>query len=658
MKKRQLLFAGLLFFSLLNKDTFAQVSNDNSYLSVIPLPRQYELADGFYSLEDCRIIFCSAPQFMQQAVELQYRLTAINLPVRLVQTRPKGVKYIEITDKGLNPSIPSEEGYGILITGNKALLQAGSSHGIFNAIQTFIQLVDNDKVRYCSILDWPAFSWRGFMVDVGRNYQSIKQLKEQIEIMGRYKLNVFHFHLTEDIAWRLESKKYPQLTAEASMIRNKGKYYTLEELKDLVAFCKKRFITFVPEIDMPGHSAAFTRAMGFDMQSSEGMQVCKEIIKEICSELDIPYLHIGGDEVTIRNKEFLPEMSRTVIAAGKKVIAWNPGGNVLDGTMLQMWNGKTVTKPGFPSIDSRHLYLNHFDPLDGVTVVFNHKICDVDSGDNFNLGATLCNWPDRKVNKEEDLIRFNAVYPVMLTFSERCWKGAGVRNYQSSIGNPGEPNFKLFAQFENRLLLHKYKYFSKLPFPYERQIDYGWSMIGPFENKGLTETVFAPEAASFLDTFHLENYPKLYGATIWLRHFWHPVISSHLANPIDSTTWYAVMKVNMDKEGYKDCWIGFNNISRSPAVDSPPIGAWDDKNSTVWVNGQLIAPPIWKRGGQKGNSEVPLEDEGYEYRAPTKIYFKKGINTVLLKCPVGTTIAKDWQNPVKWMFTFVVLGKG
>jgi hexosaminidase len=152
----------------------------------------------------------------------------------------------------------------------------------------------------------------------------------------------------------------------------------------------------------------------------------------------------------------------------------------------------------------------------------------------------------------------------------------------------------------------------------------------------------------------LKNYPSFFGATIWLRHFWHPMIQSHLINPKDSTTWYAIRKIWSDEEGEKDFWIGFNNISRSPATDSPPVGAWDNKGSAVWVNGNKIEPPAWKRGGQKGDSEIPLIDEGYEYREPTKIFLQKGGNAVLIKAP-GGSFSGEWQNPVKWMFAFVEL---
>jgi len=131
------------------------------------------------------------------------------------------------------------------------------------------------------------------------------------------------------------------------------------------------------------------------------------------------------------------------------------------------------------------------------------------------------------------------------------------------------------------------------------------------------------------------------------------MIQSHLENPEDSATYYAIRKIWSDKEGIKNCWIGFNNLSRSTATDSPPAGAWDEKGSAIWVNGKIIDPPIWKNAGQKGNAETALRDEGYEYREPSKIFFKKGWNTVLIKAPVASFKAKDSQNPVKWMFTMV-----
>lgn len=144
------------------------------------------------------------------------------------------------------------------------------------------------------------------MVDVGRNFQSVSQLKQQIGILARYKLNVFHFHCTENVAWRVEIPGFPQLISSESMTRNKGQYYSIEEMKELIRFCRERHITLVPELDMPGHSQAFTRAFGFDMQSEKGLKIIKSILRSFAETYNLEYMHIGADEVRITNKKLYP----------------------------------------------------------------------------------------------------------------------------------------------------------------------------------------------------------------------------------------------------------------------------------------------------------------------------------------------------------------
>jgi hexosaminidase len=146
---------------------------------------------------------------------------------------------------------------------------------------------------------------------------------------------------------------------------------------------------------------------------------------------------------------------------------------------------------------------------------------------------------------------------------------------------------------------------------------------------------------------------KAIGGTIVLRHWWYPLIKGVVKNPEENTTWYAFTKIWSDEEKMQDFWIGFNDLSRSPATDSPEAGTWSNLQSGLWVNGSEVSPPAWERAGQKGNSEIPLTDEGYSYRAPTRILLHKGWNQVLIKAPVGTFKGKDWQNPVKWEFTFL-----
>lgn len=620
--------------------------------ALIPLPQKIKWSNEKFDLKNYTAIIVSHLEFKNEAIGLQQYLATKNIRLQIKTKSAKGEKGIELVQDDI-ANQHKEEGYKLSVSQNNIQLSAATAHGLFNAIQTFKQLTFNNEIDACEIDDWPAFAWRGFMVDVGRNYQSVQQLKQQINVMAAYKLNIFHFHCTEDIAWRLQSKQYPQLTISKYMLRNPGKFYSLNELKDLIGYCKERFITLVPEIDMPGHSEAFKRAMSIDMQSEAGVSICKNILTELCKELDVPYIHIGGDEVKITNKAFLPQMTSLLQSFGKKVIAWNPGGNVPDGTILQMWNGNTKPTNEFPAIDSRHLYLNHFDPLEAVVTIFNHKICDTTTGSENKLGATLCNWPDRKIEKEEDAITMNAVYPSMLAFAERCWQGGGHKNYLSDFGDPTTERYNAFVAFEGRLSKQQQQYFKQLSFPYAQQSSIEWKLIGPFYNSGKTNTVFYPEEKLFMDTVHLNNYKSVFGATIVLRHFWDPMISAHLQNTDDSTTWYAIRKIWSDVQEEKSCWIGFNNLSRSTATDSPSLDTWDNKGSAVWVNGKLIEPPHWKHAGQKGNAEIPLTDEGYEYREPVKIFFKKGWNNILIKAPVGSFKGADWQNPVKWMFTFI-----
>ncbi|MGB4774568.1 MAG: family 20 glycosylhydrolase, partial [Daejeonella sp.] len=621
--------------------------------SLIPLPQQLSWKQGLFPLYKCSSIVVTDNALLKEAGDLKAIFTEKGLQISINEKAGNNEVYIKLRLNTPASAGMSDEAYTLNVSENKILLTAKTPHGIFNGIQTLRQLMRNGvMIDACEISDQPAFPIRGFMVDVGRNFQSLNQLKQQIDVMAAYKLNYFHFHATEDIAWRIQSRRYPQLTSAKNMQRDAGKFYSIAELKELINYCRERHITFIPEIDMPGHSAAFKRAMGVDMQSEAGVAICKNILTELCAELDVPYVHIGGDEVKITNTEFLPQMIALLKLHKKKVIAWDPGGNVPEGTLLQMWVGNAKPKDKYPAIDSRHLYLNHFDPIDGVVSTFNHQVCDTPVGSKNKLGAILCNWPDRRVEKEEDLINMNAVYPVMLSFAERCWQGSGWKNYLSDLGSPGNERYNAFVEFENRLLEHGSLYLKNHSFPYVRQSDIEWKLIGPFANKGKTDMVFEPEAVSFIDTVQLKNYPSVFGGTIWLRHFWSPMIGSHLNNQQDSSTYYAIRKIWSNEAGEKKFWIGFNNIGRANATDSPPEGEWDYKNSRVWVNGKLISPPNWKQAGQKGDLETPLIDEGYEYREPAKVYLRKGWNTILVKAPVGT-FKGEWQNPVKWMFTFL-----
>lgn len=535
------------------------------------------------------------------------------------------------------------EAYQLSISKCEIRLSAITETGLFYGFQTLKQLAVKNGLQGCAITDYPAFKIRGFMHDVGRSFICINELKHQIALLSTYKINTFHWHLTEDIAWRLESKVFPKLTDPSVFSRFKEQFYTQNEAKDLVDFCKKHHVLLIPEMDMPGHSAAFTRATGVEMQSNEGKKIVKELLKEWCSLFDVPYIHIGTDEVRIKDTTFITEMVAVIRSFGKEVIGWQPGGKSDNGVIRQMWTSRPHPQKGLKVIDSRNYYLNHFDPMADLVGVFNHNICDTSVGDAEKLGAIACIWNDRKLNRQEDIILMNGFYPIMLTLAERSWRGGGV--LEKEIGIKMQPDFKAY---ETRLLVHKRLNFNNLPFPYIQQAQINWRIIEPFRNGGDLSKVFPPENGYL-------NFPSVEakGASVYLRHVWGETVPAYLQNPKDSSTVYVYTSIFSPKKQAVGLWFSTHNSGRSEKDATPPKGEWDYKKSRIWVNNTLIEPPIWKNAGLiPTNLETPYEDESPELRPPTNVFLNKGWNLVLIKLPVGAWKTKEYRL-VKWFFTAV-----
>lgn len=623
--------------------------------ALIPMPQHVKWSNIRFPLFKAKTVTVVDDRLRNEARDLQLHLQSMGLLIDIKKQEANNEVHFKLVLQD-DPAIKhKKEGYFLQATERQIIITAASPHGIFNGIQTLKQLMrDAVMVDGCEIHDWPAFSMRGYMIDVGRNYMSTASIKQQIDAMAASKLNVFHFHSTEDIAWRFEVKSFPQLTDAKNMLRNKGSYYTTEEIKDLITYCNERHITLIPEIDMPGHSDAFRRAMGFQMQSDSGKLVVKKILSEICDTYDLPYIHIGSDEVSIKDTAFIPEMTRLLEERGKHVLGWQPGGNYNSSTIRQLWREDakhSFLEEGVPFVDSRHFYLNHYDPQEAVTTLFNRSIANRAEGDVFALGAILCVWHDRNVAREDDVLKMNPVYPGMLAFSERIWQGGGQTRWVANISDGDVPGF---TNFENRLLEHKKLYFNTKYFPYQRQANLKWDLYGPFDNGGDVGRVFEIEKNN-KEISSFQPVKQVIGGTIVMRHFWDPLIKGAIESPKENTTWFASTKIWSDVAGEFPFWIGFFDLSRSTATNPPPPGKWDTKESLLWVNRKIVAPPRWNRAGAKGDPEVPLIDEGYSYRAPTYIHLNRGWNTVLIKVPVGSFKALDGQNPVKWMFSFIPL---
>ena len=175
---------------------------------------------------------------------------------------------------------------------------------------------------------------------------------------------------------------------------------------------------------MPGHSAAFRKTVRHDMQSKEGMAILKLLMDEVCETFeDVPYLHIGTDEVQFTNPRFVPEMVAYMREKGKKVISWNPGWKYQPGEidMLQMWSYRGKPHKGIPVIDCRLHYLNHFDAFADLVGLFKSTIGGVQEGSPDFAGVVLAVWNDRKVEPERNIMLENGFYPAMLTIAERSW---------------------------------------------------------------------------------------------------------------------------------------------------------------------------------------------------------------------------------------------
>ena len=559
------------------------------------------------------------------------------------------------------PGVPrnEHEAYSIRVTSDSVLISASTTEGFYRADATLEQLAEESdgflSIPGCTITDYPAFRIRGFMHDAGRYFIPIAELKKQVDILSRFKINTFHWHLTEDIAWRLASDIFPALTDPAVTTRDTG-YYTKKEVRDFVEFCREHYMTVIPEIDMPGHSAAFTRATGLTMQSPEGKELTKKLLKEACQLFDTDYFHIGTDEVEITDPAFAGEMASVVRQSGKQVIGWWPGDDPGADAVRQLWMGNVGPVPGRRIIDSRFLYLNHTDPFADLFAIYNGRICGSDAGTDLLLGGIVCTWNDRAPSSLEDITLSNAFYPSMIAFAERAWRGGGcdIRECGVQMGNAGDAHFDAFIDFERRMLALRNMFLPDEPFPYLKQTDARWRIAGPFPNGGDLRRSFPPEE-SFVDSYSylgsVYGTGVASGASVYLRHTWGKMVPAFYSDPLPESTAYAFTGVWSPVEQDAGLWLAFHNYGRSEKDATPPPGKWDYDESEAWLNGELLEPPVLKNAGYVPyDQETPYADENFWLRPPLPVHLKQGWNTLLLKMPVGS-FSTPYTRLVKWMFT-------
>lgn len=270
------------------------------------------------------------------------------------------------------------EAYELQINQDLIIIRHSDEAGRFYAHQTLAQLVD-DEVMYCGLIkDAPRFEWRGLMLDESRHFFGKEEVKELIDLMARYKMNRLHWHLSDNQGWRVEIKAYPELCTIGGIGCHSDKsaparYYTQEEIREVVEYAAERYVEIIPEIDMPGHARAFGRAFPelyaghstVNPASEKLYEVLETIMTEIADLFPGRYIHIGGDEVSTEGwrqrsdippfmrkkrikshddiqKYFEKRFSGIVNKTGKIVVAWDEvlnGDMDKDNTVIHWWRG-------------------------------------------------------------------------------------------------------------------------------------------------------------------------------------------------------------------------------------------------------------------------------------------------------------------------------
>ena len=266
--------------------------------------------------------------------------TVMELPRGLAADAAAASLVIEAAAPGRPvPAVEEDESYALEVTDRQAVLKAPTTVGALRGLETFLQLVDGDRdgffVPAVSIRDRPRFPWRGLMIDVARHYQPLAVLKRNLDAMAAVKLNVLHWHLTEDQGFRIESKKFPRLHTLGS----DGQFYTQEEAREVIAYAAARGIRVVPEFDMPGHATAWLvghpelgsapgpyqieRGAGIfeptlDPTREEVYKFLDAFLGEMAALFPDSFMHIGGDENTGKQWDANPKIQAFMKEKGIK----------------------------------------------------------------------------------------------------------------------------------------------------------------------------------------------------------------------------------------------------------------------------------------------------------------------------------------------------
>ena len=556
--------------------------------------------------------------------------------VQYISKRWVEVKTIDSKVKS-NLSLPNE-GYTIKIKSNKAVLRAKTQQGLIWAKATLSQLAENGKYPEVYIKDYPSFPIRGFMNDTGRNYRPVELLKKELDLFSLYKINMFHWHLTDNPAWRIECRAYPELNDPKNHVqgRNEGQFYTYKEIHDVIRYAKERGIMIIPEIDMPGHSQYFNRTFDCSMASEKGMKILKDCLEEFLGEItkeECPYIHIGSDEVHVANpKEFILFCENILKSHGRTPLTWNPGLTPSPETVVQIWYsslGKKLTTEESVNcyLDSYQGYLNSGDPVLNTSRYFLHQACSVEKATDKALGGTLCLWNDVRIDNKDQLFLHNGATNGLLAFSERFWCGGTglVAGEESLLPDPSSPLYQNLLEFEKRLTYHRDHFL------------YDWNMRW-VANAHQVWNVTVPQPRG--TSVEKMEWKRAWGGVIDMAAF----AEKHHAEQRATMDAWMTTEIYAPKDTLVDTWIGFDVPGRAnrKSAGIGYQGAWES-DGRVFVNDTEIFPHKWKEPGKyqynfntwfTKENEIPYTNEQFYFmRKPVKISLKAGWNKVRLYCP-------------------------
>ena len=469
--------------------------------SLIPYPKKLTKSDKHFSSSEIVISF--SEQFQNEAIYLKNALSEyLEIKIILSDTNLKG--NIQLIKSNQLDTI--KDYYELYINQKEVSINARSSAGIFYGIQSLIQLtkLNNqqkslDLIYPClEIKDWPEFSHRGMLIDCCRHFFEVSTIKKYIDLLGFYKMNVLHWHLTEDQGWRLAIDRYPKLNTIGSWRKDSseiyGGFYTKEEIKEIVQYASLRHIEIIPEIELPGHSQAaiasypYLSCKGDNVNVANDWGVFKEIycagndsvfifleniFDEVIELFPSKYIHIGGDEAPKNRWEnckkcqkrikdenlkdehelqryFIERIATQLKMKNKIIIGWDEileGGNI-EGAIVQSWRGFeggiSAVKKGNRAIMSptSHCYFDYDINTTNLYQVYNFDPIpeNLSKKEKKLIIGGECNlWSERILNEKE---LDQKTFPRLLAMSEVLWTYPSKRD-SSSIENRVNKHYTL-----------------------------------------------------------------------------------------------------------------------------------------------------------------------------------------------------------------------